>query len=195
MNPVTTQLKQRLDERLRWLHNKWFFKWHHVGEARGVEIDMFDGTTAQYAGIGYVGSPRQIFWDAITRGVRREVVEQLSWVEQQVRAYDHETASTAIDECTGQLISFARTVRRAAVEKDRILRGDGINFPEPNDAGHWDGATDRDIKSQGEALRATLPKPRRGLHAWIQDKPFWPWAIGTSLAIVGLLATAYGLLT
>lgn len=78
MTPLATQLKFRLDQRSRWFHNEWLFKWHHIGGQRDVEIDMFDGRHAHLCGIGFDGSARLTYWDSIVRGVRREVVEQLS---------------------------------------------------------------------------------------------------------------------
>ncbi len=80
-------------------------------------------------GIAFWGSARDVFWDAITRGVRKEVLEQFRWVDDQVRRYNRKTALDFIDEAAGLLIIFARGVRRDAMAKDRILRGDGIDFP------------------------------------------------------------------
>jgi len=80
MTPTGTQLKLRLDQRVRWFKNEWLFKWHHIKGQRTVEIDMFDGRMATYSGIGFEGSPHLVFWDAIVRGVRKDVVEQLAWL-------------------------------------------------------------------------------------------------------------------
>jgi hypothetical protein len=139
MTPVATRLKLRLDDRARWFRNDWFFKWHHIGGQPTVNIDMFDGREAHYAGIAFSGSSRDVYWDAVQRGVRREVVEQLAWVEEAIVTYTPAAARIAIDECAGLLVSFARGIRRLAVEKDRILRGDA------------------EIVQQAEAIKAVLP--------------------------------------
>lgn len=118
---------------------------------------MFDGRAAHYAGIAFSGSARDVYWSSIVRGVRREITSQLEWVDQQVRSYNRETALTAVDECAGALASFARSIRREAVKKDRILRGDGTNFPPENDAGWWEGTDAADIQAQANALKAALP--------------------------------------
>lgn len=156
MTPVATRLKLRLDDRARWFRNEWFLKWHYIGGQPAVHIDMFDGRQAHYAGIAFSGSSRDVYWDAVRRGVRREIVEQLAWVEEAVATYAPTAARSAIDECAGLIVSFARGIRRLAVEKDRILRGDGINFSEPHDEGHWRGATDADIIQQAGAIKAVL---------------------------------------
>jgi hypothetical protein len=157
MTPTATQLKFRLDQRRRWFDNEWFFKWHHIGGQRVVEIDTFDGRQARYAGIKFTGSPRAVFWDALARGVRKEVIEQFAWIEERVRVYAQGQAEAAIDECAGLLEGFVQSLRQAAVNKDRILRGDGLNFPPEQDAGSWGGPSPPgDIAHQAIALKAAL---------------------------------------
>lgn len=156
MTPTATQLKLRLDQRRRWFDNEWLFKWHRIGDKNAVEIDTFDGRMARYAGIKFEGSPRQIFWEAITRGVRKEVIEQLAWVEERVRVYSRDPAEAAIDECASLLVTFVQSVRRAAIQKDRILRGDGVTFPPEHDAGVWIDVSPREIIEHAEALKSAL---------------------------------------
>lgn len=128
MTPTASRLKVRLDDRRRWFANEWFFKWHFIGKDGPVSIDSFDGRGIHLGGIKFSGSAHDVYWDAIVRGVRKEVDEQ-------VRQYNYETAIKSIDECAGQLISFTRSIRRESVAKDRILRGNGIEFPPEDDAG------------------------------------------------------------
>jgi hypothetical protein len=51
-------------------------------------------------------------------------------------------------------------VRRAAVQKDRILRGDGFTFPPEQDAAIWIDVSPDDIARQAEALKAALFPPQ-----------------------------------
>jgi hypothetical protein len=160
MTPTTTQLKLRLDQRRRWFDNEWLFKWHHISNQHAVEIDMFDGRMARYAGIKFAGSPCNVYWDAVARGVRKEVIEQFVWIEERVRIYARAPAEAAIDECAGLLAAFVQSVRRAAVQTDRILRGDGITFPLERDAGVWIDVSPDDIAGQATALKAALFPPQ-----------------------------------
>lgn len=198
MTPTANQLKHRIEQRLLWFHNEWFFKWHHIGGAHTVKIDTFDGRHASYSGLGFSGSPRNVFWNSITRGTRKEIVEQFAWVDSEVRRYNEETAQKAIDECTGLLISFAGSIRRTAIEKDRILRGDGINFPPELDSGRWDGTLPSDIEEQGRALKAALPKSapaverpltrRARLNSLWHENQWWMGPVGWVVGLVGLAA-------
>lgn len=157
MTPTASRLQVRLDDRRRWFVNEWFFKWHFIGKDGPVSIDSFDGRGIHLGGIMFSGSARDVYWDAIVRGVRKEVDEQFAWIDAQVRNYNHDTAIKSIDECAGQLISFVRSIRREAVSKDRILRGNGIEFPSEDDAGWWDSVSERQILAQAEALKKALP--------------------------------------
>lgn len=199
MTPTASRLRARLDERRRWFINEWFFKWHFIGKDGPVTIDSFDGRGIHYSGIAFSGTARAVYWDTIVRGVRKEITEQFAWVDQEVRNYNRETALKAIDECAGQLASFVRAIRREAIKKDRILRGDGISHPTEDDAGWWDGTSDREILSQAEALRVALPvlvekskvSPRvqtrrqRAAELW-HDNQGWLGPLGFLMAIAGL---------
>lgn len=76
MTPPAVQLQFHLDQRYRWFLS-WLFKWHHIGRGP-IEIDMFDGRSAHLGGICFDGSARLTYWDAVVRGVRKEVVERLA---------------------------------------------------------------------------------------------------------------------
>lgn len=156
MTPTATRLQQRLGDRQAWFNNEWFFKWHHIGGDRPVEIDLFDGRATTLAGIAFWGSPRDVYWDAISRGLRKEVLNHFQWVEEVAKGYERSVAIQAISECGDLLTRFAAAIRHEAVEKDRILRGDGVRFPPAEDKGQWTGTTDEDIRDQAAALTAAL---------------------------------------
>jgi hypothetical protein len=159
MTPTATRLQQRLNDRRAWFQNEWFFKWHHIGGDKTVEIDQFNGRQTGYSGIAFWGSPRDIYWQSIAQGLRKELVDQFGWVEEAIKGYDRSVAIRAIDECAGLLIGFARYIRREAVAKDRILRGNGIDIPAEQDLGRWDGTSDHEVYDQSNALKTALFPP------------------------------------
>lgn len=199
MTPTATRLRERLDARRLWFQNEWFFKWHFIGKDGPVDIDSFDGRHIHYGGVKFSDTARDIYWQTVVRGVRQEITSQFAWVDQEVRNYNDETALRAIDECAGQLASFVRAIRREAVKKDRILRGDGINFPTENDAGRWEGTSDREIQAQAEALKAALPtsaspstpvvtsrtRRQRALALW-NDNQWWLGPLSLVIGLIGL---------
>lgn len=207
MTPTASRLQMRLDDRRRWFANEWFFKWHFIGKDGPVSIDSFDGRGIHLGGIQFSGSARDVYWDAIVRGVRKEVDEQFAWIDEQVRQYNHDTAVKAIDECAGQLISFVRSIRREAVAKDRVLRGNGIEFPPEDDAGRWHTVAESQILSRAKALGNALPiaivamksgqrsagmsKREVALKLW-NDNQFWLGPLGLITGILGLIPLIFG---
>ena len=159
MTPLATQLRFRLDQRRRWFENEWFFKWHHIGGERVVEIDTFDGRQARYAGIKFAGSPRLVFWDAIARGVRKEVNEEFAWIEERIRGYARQQAEAAVSECSGLLTAFVQSVRQSAVQKYSILCGDGFDFPRQHAGGIWVDVSPGEIAGQAAGLITALFPP------------------------------------
>ena len=158
VTPVASALKLRLDERRLWFANEWLFKWHFIGGASVVEIDTFDGRVAQYSGLKFDGSPMEVYWAAIARGARKEILNQFEWIEDRIRRYNQEVAETAIDESAELLVDFVSTLRNAAAEKERILRGDGANFPNRRIVGPWLGTSSEEITQLAvELKKATFP--------------------------------------
>lgn len=160
MTPVGSALKLRLDERRRWFANEWFFKWHFIGSPSGVKIDTFDGRMAQYSGAPFKGSPLEVFWDAIARGARKEVLSQFEWIEDRIQRYTRQAAEAAIDESAILLTAFVDALWQAAVEKEQVLSGNGIDFPARREVGSWIGTTREEITQLADELKkAIFPSP------------------------------------
>lgn len=156
---MTTPICSRLNERLRdrdSYFRSWLFLWHHIGREDPIEIDMFNGKTASFNMTGFGGTARTLYWEAIVRGLRKEVVEQFRAVEIEARSYALGTAIQSIDECAGALISFVGTIRRAAVEKHALLCSNGDGDRLDGDAGHWEDLSDTAILRQAEAIKSGL---------------------------------------
>lgn len=119
------------------MDNEWFFKWHFIGENRTTEIDSFREKPIRYGGITYSGSAVEVYWDTISRYRKIKVAEFFNSVELELLKYPKNVRRHAIIEATSIIKMFATGIQRRAVEKDRILRGDGINFPKPQDQGRW----------------------------------------------------------
>ena len=155
MTPIATRLADRLRDR-RSFYSDWLAQWHGTKSKPGAKIDLFNGREAAIAGFEFSGSSRDIFWDAIVRGVRKDVIAELAIVEKEARSYGQNTALDSVDQSVGALVGFVRVVRRLATKKDSILRGDGHNFPPESDDGHWEDLTDQAIARMGDAVKVAL---------------------------------------
>lgn len=134
---IGQNLELAVHQELSRMDNEWFFKWHFIGENRTTEIDSFREKPLRYGGIAYSGSAVEVYWDTISRYRKIKVAEFFNSVELELSKYPRNIRSHAIAEAASIIKMFATSIQRRAVEKDRILRGDGINFPKPQDRGRW----------------------------------------------------------
>ena len=153
MTPVGSRLFNSLNDEYLRMQNDWFFKWHSIGGPRAVEIDSFLGKPIYYGGIKFSGSARLVYWDTIQRYLRKKIGAIFDGLEEELKKYPLEIRAEALTEARWVVGQFAGKIRKVAIEKDRILRGNGIKFPPEHDAGRWQGCHDGDIEGRVEGLR------------------------------------------
>lgn len=198
--PISSRLRERLDERRRWFE-RWLSRWQMIGGQNLVEIDSFGGEPIRTCGLDYSGTIVTIFWDTLTRGLRKEIVAQFEWIEAQVQGKPISQAEQTINICAGQLVTFAESIRRMAVAKDRTLRSKGV-LPKAFDQGRWEGA-DRDAvmrQARGliDSLKAGTLAPVAStdkrtlwnrLPSWLQIAAALVTIAGGATAMVGAIST------
>ena len=153
MTPIGSRLIASLNDEYLRMQNEWFFKWHHIGGQRAVEIDSFRGKLIVYGGIKFSGSAHRVYWDTIQHYLRKKIGAIFNSLEEDIQKYPLEIRAEALTEAQWMVNQFAAQIRRAAIEKDRILRGNGIQFPPEHDSGHWQGCHTSDVAGHAEGLR------------------------------------------
>ena len=153
MTPIAERLAVLSEEEVRRMRDKWFFKWHHIGGIHAVEIDNFRGDFIRYGGLVFDGTARLVYWDTITFYLRQEITKMFGIVEAALQKYPLEVRSKAITECEPIIHGFAGQIRNISVETDRILRGDGINFPPRDETNNWVDSESHSISRRSDGLR------------------------------------------
>jgi Predicted pPIWI-associating nuclease len=153
LTPIAARLQIALDAEYLRMQNEWFFKWHHIGRDSVIEIDGFDGKMIRYGGIKFSGSARDVYWMTIQRYARQKVGQLFDGLEAELQKYPLEIRSKALDEAQALIRVFLGKIRKATAEKDRVLRGNGFEFPPEQDLGNWVGAQPSDIESRTATLR------------------------------------------
>ncbi|MEL6101608.1 MAG: hypothetical protein AAFR68_09860 [Pseudomonadota bacterium] len=149
---IGQKLELAVQQELTRMDNEWFFKWHFIGKDEPVDIESFKGKPIHYSGIAYSGSAVDVYWDTISRYRKIKVSDFFDTVEAELPKYPKHVREQAIKEAEGLVKMFASSIQRRAVEKDRILRGDGINFPKPHDGGRWEGSSRLVIETRAKGL-------------------------------------------
>ncbi|MCP3441999.1 hypothetical protein [Bradyrhizobium sp. CCGUVB14] len=153
LTPIGLRLSASLsDEHLR-MQNEWFFKWHAIGGQQPVMIESFNGKPICYGGIKFSGSAHSVYWDTIQRYLRKKIGLIFDGLEEELKKYSLEVRQRALTEAQSIVGQFVARIRRTAIEKDRILRGNGIEFPPEHDMGQWRGCQTEDIEARVEGLR------------------------------------------
>lgn len=153
LTPIGSRLSTSLgDEYLR-MQNEWFFKWHSIGGERPVTIESFNGNPICYGGIKFSGSAHTVYWDTIQRYLRKKIGSIFDGLEDELKKYSLDIRDKALTEARWVVGQFAAQIRRTAIEKDRILRGNGMQFPTEHDYGSWQGCQSTDIEARVEGLR------------------------------------------
>jgi hypothetical protein len=153
MTPFGLKLQHRLETEMSRMQNEWFFKWHFIGKDGPVEIDSFDGRMLKYGGVDFSGTTREIYWDTLKRYISNKVDDIFAELEMKLSSYPVEIANQTIDDTLSLLVSFNRRIADIAVEKDKILRGNGFEFPplEP-------GTASKVLQASNITLRASALK-------------------------------------
>ena len=150
--PIGHRLSIALDDEYRRMQNEWFFRWHSIGRNDCTEIDGFDGRMIRYGGVRFFGTPRDVYWDAIQRYLRQKVGNVFDDVEIELQRYPLQVRRRSLHEANDLVRSFAQRIRRAAIEKDRVLRGNGFEFPPEQDLGQWHGSRISEIQARVDTL-------------------------------------------
>ncbi|MBU6444553.1 MAG: hypothetical protein KGR48_11650 [Alphaproteobacteria bacterium] len=153
LTPIGARLQIALDAEYLRMHNEWFFRWHHIGRDSVIEIDGFDGRMIRYSGIKFSGTARDVYWHTIQRYARQKVGQLFDELEIDLQKYPVEIRSKALNEVLPLILAFIGKIRNTAVDKDRILRGNGFTFPAAQDLGIWLGVQPFDIESRIATLR------------------------------------------
>lgn len=146
------KLELAIQQEITRMNNEWFFKWHFIGKDGPVEIESFCGKPICVGGIAYSGTIVDVYWDTISRYRKIKVSEFFDYVEGELSKYPKHIREKAISETEGLIKMFAASIRRTAAQKDRILRGDGINFAILVDQGRWEGSDTATIRVRAQRL-------------------------------------------
>ena len=151
-------------------------------------IKSFDGREIAYRGIGFEGSPREVFWSRYIE----PFLEQLSISE--IEAAISLAREKGVDarfllpELQGLLSAGFRKVYGEMADVDRCLRGKG--YPNSVPLRSVDLEIQRMDKFLDERIMAEIEmwRPKPWFEAWHERNKFWIWLIPIVLTVAGILA-------
>lgn len=186
--PLYPTFRKRIDDAAEQLIRKQVTPWSFLTAGPPFRIKTFDGRQIAYEGVGFEGSPRQVFWSHYIE----PFLEDLCITE--IRAAISMAKEKGVDaklllpELQEPLSAGFQRVYARMAEVDRGLRGKG--FPDKVELKSVDQEISAMNQFLDEHIRAELAmwKPKSRVENWYERNKFWMWAIGIFLSIVGLWA-------
>ena len=172
MTPIGSRLSISLDDEYLRMQNEWFFKWHFIGDSQhAVEIDSFRGKPICYGGVKFSGTAPLVYWQTIQYYLRKKIGLIFDSLEKELQKYPTDIRIASLQEAQIIVSQFASKIRKTAIEKDRVLRGNGMQFPKEQDAGHWQGCHAGDIAARIDQLRRIYCEAKQPAESFETTKP------------------------
>ena len=128
------RLENDLENEMRRMANEWFFKWHYIGGNAPVEIDGFDGRKIRYAGIGFGGSSRIVYWNALGIYVKKKVDEVFAHLNEELEISPGHIRGEMVIETYVLCKTFNALILQKADQTENLLlkkkKTRGVNYYE-----------------------------------------------------------------
>lgn len=188
MTPLYPTFRKRIDDATEQLIQKQVTPWFFLTSGRPFRMKKFDGREIAYEGIGFEGSPSNVFWSRyIEPFLEALAIQEITTAVSQARERSID-ARLLLPEVQELLNAACQKVFSEMAEVDRRLRGKG--FPENVGV----RSVEREVKRLSEfieehtASELAMWRPKSKAEEWYEKNKFWVWLVGTLVAIAGLSA-------
>jgi hypothetical protein len=190
--PLYPIFKKRISDSVEHLLQNQVTPWSFLTAGKSFRVKNFYGREIAYEGVGFEGSPREVFWARYVE----PFLEDLT-----VREVDAAVSSARVREVDAKLLlpevqSLLRDASRKVFSRmaqiDQRLIGNGYPKNVPlrrveQEVQGMDQFIDERIQA-GLAMWKPLPNQKPKLEGWYEKNKFWVWLISTLIAIAGLCA-------
>jgi hypothetical protein len=186
--PLYPTFRKRIDDAAEQLIRKQVTPWSFLTAGPPFRIKTFDGRQIAYEGVGFEGSPRQVFWSHYIEPFLEDLCITEIRAAISMAKEKGVNAKLLLPELQELLSAGFQRVYARMAEVDRGLRGKG--FPDKVELKSVDQEISAMNQFLDEHIRAELAmwKPKSRVEDWYERNKFWVWAIGIFLSIVGLWA-------
>jgi hypothetical protein len=187
--PLYPTFRKRVDDAVEHLIVQQVTPWSFLTAGPPFHIKTFDEREISYAGVGFDGSPRMIFWTRYIEPFLEALAVSEIGIAVSMAKGKGVDAKLLLPEVQGLLSSGFRKVYARMAEVDRRLRGKG--FPNTVELRSVESEVRRMDEFLDERIRSELMmwKPKSRREGWYERNKFFVWAVGILITIVfGLLA-------
>lgn len=186
--PLYPIFRKRINDATEQLIQRQVTPWVFFAAGPPFRTKRFDGSEIAYEGIGFEGSPRDVFWGRyIDPFLEALAIEEISAALALARERGVD-AKNLLPEIQGLLVSAVQNIFREMADVDRRLMGKGYTECIPFRT--TDSETRRLTDFIAERVRCELAmwKPKSRFEEWYERNKSWVWLVGVVVALAGLWA-------
>lgn len=127
---MTQKMVAEFDEKMSGL----LFRWHRLGYGGQMEIERPNGKKISYEGVGFDGSPRDVYWGTWSEDFFQDEVPKILSNVADLAIRAKEDVSKSVDEAVNSLTRLIEKFYSEMVSVDQRLMGDGVRMGVRRDA-------------------------------------------------------------
>ena len=189
--PLYPTFRKRIHDAFENLIRRQVTPWSFLTSGRPFRIQYFDGKQIAYEGVGFEGSPRDVFWSRYIEPFLEDIaIREIEAAVSQAKERGID-ARQLLPEVQTLLSAGFRRVYARMTDVDRRLRGRG--FP--------DKVAIRPVEREiavmdeflGERIKTELAmwQPKAITEYWFERNKFWVWIVGITVSVVALVISLW----
>lgn len=186
--PLYPTFKKRVTDAIEQLITKQVTPWSFIKAGPPFRVNRFDGRQIAYQGVGFEGSPREVFWGQYIEPFLEDLcISEISAAVRMAKERGVDGKSLPLELQSLLSSGFTRVYERMA-DVDRRLRGKG--YPESVPLRSVECEILRMNRFLEERVLAEIEmwQPKPWHQDWYENNKFWVWLIGAILSVGGILA-------
>ena len=192
-SPAYSFIKERVELEFQKIEKDKVTPWAFFLSGKELRLTNFFGKEIYYSGIGFEGSPQEVFWKDFIQPFLQDITSR-SFAETREFCITRGIELKQPIEETALLLKVGiNRIYERMSDIDRRLRGKGIpnSVPKYNPKAEIE-ASEAFVLERMDAELALAPKKKRTLNTIYEEQKFWFWFIGIAIAVLGLLVKLFG---
>lgn len=184
--PFYPIFRKRIEDATERIIREQVTPWAFLTAGPPFKVQQFSGRDISYQGIGFEGSPSNVFWGRyIDPFLEALAIMEIDFAVSSAKERGVDV-TLLLPEVQGLLIAAVVKVFRQMAEIDRRLRGNG--FPEKVSLRSTESEVNRLREFIEERIRSELAmwKPKWRVEEWYERNKFLAWLVGIIVTVAGL---------
>ena len=186
--PLYPTFQKRIKDTFEQLIKNQITPWCFLNSGKPMRVKMHDGKQISYEGIGFEGSPENVFWSRYIEPFMEEICINEIDLAVKMAAERNVSAILLLPEVEGLLLAGVRKTFAEMAKTDQRLKGRG--YPEKIPL----RSIEKDFENMKYFIEVRIKseldmwKAKTKLEVWYEKNKSIVWLIGIIVAIGGLIA-------